>query len=547
MTTMTAPPLPLLLAVLAPSVSQAPQAEEQGSGWRATRLDLEVEVLPAKRSLAISGTVALVLESDSSKGPSLVVNGDEAGGRFVAVHAPPGASVALNERTPVREDALVAHVRFDRPFARGAQLELAFEVECTGTSSQFLVDDEVALASWVTFWYPVPMPDPTRGEPPSAMVGFPGTTRFRLPPGWTSFSNGRRTDSAIDAEESAETWVLTEPVARSFAAGRYRVGEHDVDGRTYTVCLLGREPEEARVQARSLGDAIAAMEARFGPYPYPAYAIVEVPESKVGFYGSSEQGFLMAATSAFDHGPNLPLFAHEAAHGWWGNRIGTRGPASILLSESLAQYSAVVAIETIEGPEAATEFLRFSREGYNSNQCARGYFGIQRRGLDKPLIELESGGWDHELSDSKGMWLYHMLRGRVGDRVFFATLRDLIARFSGGALTLDELRRTFVAAAPERDLERFFEQWLERPGAPSFEVEWDARGVGVEGRLLQVQDGEPYHLLLEIAVATERGHELHTVEVTGKETSIALPVEGEPLGVEIDPHHRILCWSADYE
>ena len=34
----------------------------------------------------------------------------------------------------------------------------------------------------------------------------------------------------------------------------------------------------------------------------------------MSFYGASQQGFLMAVSSAFRHGRNLPLFAHEAAH-----------------------------------------------------------------------------------------------------------------------------------------------------------------------------------------------------------------------------------------
>ncbi|MCZ6597686.1 MAG: M1 family aminopeptidase [Planctomycetota bacterium] len=524
-------------------------AVDSGLGWTATRLDLHVSVLPAQRRLEIHGTIALKLELERSTGPALVINGDEPGARFLRIEAPPGARIELNRPFPAREGVLLSHVRFDEELERGATLELGFEVECTGRGDQFVVDDEVALASWVVAWYPIPRPDLESQRQFSRLLSIPGTTSFHLPAGWTSLSNGSRTERIEGEGDVVETWTLDEPVARSFAAGPYRVGVHEVDGRSFSVYLLEHEPEEAHVQAESLARAIEAMEERFGPFPYPTFGIAEVPEAKVGFYGSSEQGFLMAASSAFRYGTNLPLFAHEASHAWWGNLINNHGPGAKLLGESLAQYGAVIAIETIEGEEAATEFLRFSRKGYNSFQCARGYFQILAAGNDKPLGELASDPWDHNLSDSKGHWLYHMLRYRVGDEAFFATMRALIERFAGDSISLEDLQAAFHEAAPDRELERFFEQWLEREGAPILEVEWSAGGAGdprVTGMLRQTHGGDPYHLYVELDVVTKEGSVRRTVEIGAEETPFELEVDAEPLDVLIDPRHRILRWTPEY-
>lgn len=169
--------------------------------------------------------------------------------------------------------------------------------------------------------------------------------------------------------------------------------------------------------------AIGAMERVWGAYPYGGYAIAEIPADVVTWAASSEQGFIMARTPQFGEDGNLPLFAHEAAHAWWGNRVSTTGPGAQLVSESLAQYGAVLAIGALEGHDAMNEFLRLSRDGYNQLQSAAGYFEMARRGGDRPLSQLSNGRWDHNLSDAKGHWFYHMLRHRIGDERFFAVLR----------------------------------------------------------------------------------------------------------------------------
>jgi aminopeptidase N len=257
----------------------------------------------------------------------------------------------------------------------------------------------------------------------------------------------------------------------------------------------------------------------------------------------------MAETSAFDvAGGNLPLFAHEAAHGWWGNRVTSTGAGSILCSESLAQYSAVVAIEEIEGVDAATEFLRFSRQGYSALQCARGYFEMWRAGNDKAMTKLGGGATDHNLSDAKGHWVFHMLRDRMGDAAFFGVLRAVAEDPALENLSLDELRARFVAAAPDKRLARFFAEWLERPGAPVLEEKWtavsDASGPGV--RLTITQSGAPYDLDLEVDVVGEEGATTHTVPLRDATGEWRLASKGAPREVRIDPRHRLLIWTPEY-
>jgi hypothetical protein len=146
-----------------------------------------------------------------------------------------------------------------------------------------------------------------------------------------------------------------------------------------------------------------------------------------------------------------------------------------------------------------------------------------------------------------------MLRQRVGDDLFFATLRGLIDTYRGRMMSLDDLRAAFVqAAGPEAELETFFEQWLDRTGAPELELQWaysrTDRGGLVEGTIRQIQEGEPYHLLLTLGLngsgSTVGGE--HVVELRSRLTEFSLAVDEKVDEIILDPHHHILMWRPEY-
>ena len=141
-----------------------------------------------------------------------------------------------------------------------------------------------------------------------------------------------------------------------------------------------------------------------------------------------------------------------------------------------------------------------------------------------------------------------MLRRRVGDGPFFATLRKLIEEFADKPMSLDDLRAAFIAAAPKAELEGFFAQWLDRPGAPLLDVNWESAGEGNRADVIirQSQPGEPYHLNLDVAVESAVGTRIHTIKVRERETRVTLKCDGKPTDVRLDPNHRLLIWTAEY-
>lgn len=516
-------------------------ASAQDAGWRYSRLDLDVTVGGAGL-LEVRGRGVLEVTADERSELRLAVNTRQSAMRFESMTtSQPAARVELAADSPRH----VARVALAQPLVRGDTLAIEFALRLQRGSFQLIVQDSLALASWVEAWYPIPLAESGRMQQWAA----PGRTRFHLPDGWRAVSNGAVQPSGSAGDGVADEWHTAEPVYRSFAAAPYRVAQTDAGDRRIGVYLLRADSAAASRQAEVLARAITAMEEVWGAYPYAGYAIAEIPDGVTSWAASSEQGFIMATSHHFGDDGNLPLFAHEAAHAWWGNLVNTTGPGSQLVSESLAQYGAVVAIEALEGRDAMNEFLRFSRRGYNQYQSAAGYFEIVRQGGDKALAALANDHWDHNLSDSKGHWFHHMLRHRVGDELFFGTLRRILHEYGGRALSLSDLRAAFIAAAPDDTaMAGFMAQWLDRTGAPALEHRWWAgdRGGAAHIEIRQLQP-DLYDLPLTVEIELVNGHQVrHQLHIDGRSHSFTFPVHARPVDVRLDPDHVLLHWRPEY-
>lgn len=543
----------LALALTALSLSSAPKAQSPVTlqrGWSIVRSDLEVTVDPEKRHLTVAGLLELVLDGKAeSAGPTIGINARSPLMKWKKLSCA-GAEIELGGKHPHRQATRLAQVRFPKPKGRGDHIEIRFVCELEKAGRQLVVGPNIALASWVEVWYPIP--EPAKGTSLGGATRAKGQTKFFLPKGWSAVTNGALVSHTDEDDRTVEVWSTHRALSRSFAVAPFRRIVEKTDSLTASLYLLSDRAKDPKAHVKVLGQAIKAMEKHWGPYPFRNFSIAEVPP-RIGMFGAaSEQGFILVKPFFLAvEGGNLPLFAHEASHAWWGNTVGSRGAGSLLCTESLAQYGAVLAIEAMEGKAAATEFLRFSRRGYIANQCGRGYFAILRNGNDMPLSTLVSGtNTAHTLSDSKGHWVYHMLRRRIGDEVFFATFRKLIEEFDGRTMTLDALRQAFVTAAPEAGLEQFFRQWLTRKGAPVLEARCVRKSGRTQLEVEQLQDGKPYVLDVEFELRMRGGKKRrHSVRIgASKRESFDLPqvADAEVESVIVDPEHALLIWHPSY-
>ena len=149
---------------------------------------------------------------------------------------------------------------------------------------------------------------------------------------------------------------------------------------------------------------------------------------------------------------------------------------------------------------------------------------------------------------SKGMFVLHMLRERLGDEAFFTGVRAYIAKGkASGLVETADLRRALETASGT-SLERFFEQWTHRPGIPRLKVQasWidSQKSLVVEVEQLQpVNRLNPAYaltipVLVRFADDTEQWHEIVFDTVSTREV-FALPAA--PKVVELDPKTTLLA------
>jgi aminopeptidase N len=167
---------------------------------------------------------------------------------------------------------------------------------------------------------------------------------------------------------------------------------------------------------------------------------------------------------------------------------------------------------------------------------------------DRPLATTDGRSTDHNLVDAKGHWIHAMLRRKVGDANYFRVMRELLDSLGEEeALTVRAYRETFHAALPELALETFFEQWLDRPGAPHLDLEWKAGAAGmVTVTLAQVHEGDPYRLDLELDLITADAVHTRGVVLDAEQQEFELECEGEVIDVRLDPRHHVLRWTPEY-
>jgi ABC-2 type transport system permease protein len=220
------------------------------------------------------------------------------------------------------------------------------------------------------------------------------------------------------------------PVLNFFSvqSARYAIKREVYKGVELAIYYDAQHPWNVDRMIKALEIGLDYYQANFSPYQFHQARIIEFPD-----YDRFAQAF--ANTMPYSEGIGFItdnskpdkidyvtyVTAHELAHQWWAHQIiGADMQGATSLSETLAQYSALIVMEKTYGQDGIRKFLKYELDRYLR---ARGGELVE----ELPLIRVENQPYIHY---RKGSLVMYLLRDRMGEAKVNAALRRLLSQYA---------------------------------------------------------------------------------------------------------------------
>ncbi|HZX27378.1 MAG TPA: M1 family aminopeptidase [Telluria sp.] len=299
--------------------------------------------------------------------------------------------------------------------------------------------------------------------------------------------------------------------------------------------------------------------ANFSPYQHKMLRIVEFPryatfaQSFPNTIPYSEAiGFVANVDDKDPKSIDYPFYvtAHEVAHQWWAHQIvggNTRG--STVLSETLAEYSALMVMKHSYGADKMRRFLRYDLDRYLMGRA------VENK-KELPLAQNENQDYIHYRKGSLAMYLLQEL---VGEDKVNGALHALLAKhayqsapYPSVSALVDELRAV-TPADKAYLIEDLFENivlYENRAGRAVAKARGDGRyDVTITASALKLHADElgaeqemPLSDYIEFGVDDKDGRPLARAwrRVNSKNPVVTLTVSGRPQKAGIDPDNKLI-------
>lgn len=235
----------------------------------------------------------------------------------------------------------------------------------------------------------------------------------------------------------------------SYQSGRWDVKKASWNGMPIEVYHDSKHAYNVGSMVKGAQHALDYFSREFGPYQHRQLRITEFPlylpyarslPNTIPF--SESLGFIndLRNPDGVDH--VFYVTAHEIAHQWWGDQvIPANVQGSEMIAESLAEYSALMALEKAYGAEKTRSILRFDLDEYLAGRSSELV-------EEQPLFRVEGQVY---IQYRKGSLVFYRLREEIGE----AALNGALKRFRDDFLyktapypTSRDLLRYIRAAAP---------------------------------------------------------------------------------------------------
>ena len=277
--------------------------------------------------------------------------------------------------------------------------------------------------------------------------------RVEVPRGIEAISNGALVERRRSGRWVSWTWHTDAPMASYLATatiGNFKLQRSTVAGLESVVAVDPRERRDSARALRRIGQIVRLYRSLYGPYPFGQVGAIVDHAPSVGYALETQTRPL------FDGAPDEVTLAHELAHQWFGDSVSLRNWPDMWLNEGFATWSEWRWTEERGGLTTAQQLKELIRSPASRTRL-----------WDPPPGAIPAPA--RLFADSvylRGALTLEALRQQVGDRVFYATMRDWVAGHAYGNGTTAE----FIALAEAdsgQDLDPLFQRWLFAEGKPS--------------------------------------------------------------------------------
>lgn len=465
--------------------------------------DIRIQLLPDQGQLVASDTMAVAVKAGRTHRLNLAAS--------LQVQKVTIAGKAI----PIRRDGDGLDVTLPAGFTKGS-LTVYYRGAWVNGPYDFVAANSVLLRP-ESRWYPQP-------------AGRSTPARFRVmaqvPKGWTAVAPGELQQGA---------YQLGRPVLGvALSAGRWQRHTYKSGANVVNLYLDPSNAALAPAYGSEIGRLLSYCQGRLGKYPHGVITMTET--AVAGGYGG--EAFLSVGSRVMSV-PRVrsSYLAHGVLHSWTDRLLasGTEGEAGFL-NEGLTTY--LTAIYDSAQPGARPPMQRQS--------MGRLYLGFHGTPHDVPIVAASAATGTAPwvgLVYQKGALVLHDLHRRLGDQAFWATIRALFDRYADKPVGLAHLQVQAEATIGE-SLSWWFDQWLDRPGAPNLalqdvQVVADEGGYVVTGRV--IQQGGTYRLKVPLWIDTVEAREGFSLTLARAEQPFSVRVSAPPKLLAVDPDYHLLA------
>lgn len=231
-----------------------------------------------------------------------------------------------------------------------------------------------------------------------------------------------------NGERRSFEYVLDHPSQNfySFISARYQVRREKWNGIDLEVYHIPEHAYNVETMLTTMKRSLSYYTSRFGPYYHRQCRIIEFPR-----YSSFAQAF--PGTMPYSEGIGFItdlrdvkgddidfvffVVAHEMAHQYWAHQlIGADMQGSEMMSESFAEYSALMVMEQEYGRDKMKKFLSYEMDNYLSGRSSE----VE---AERPLMQTEGQSYIHY---NKGSVVLYYLKEMIGEDSVNAALSALL-------------------------------------------------------------------------------------------------------------------------